>query len=139
MNFIGNMMSTHNPRLCLAFSLGILIAVSGCGGGSESHPELVSARTREPDPQKGKPLFLQTCSACHGVDAKGLPNLGKGLVGSEFVHTNSLDGLVQFILQGRPVNHPDNTTGVPMLPKGGNPALTEDQIRDIAAYVKSIN
>jgi disulfide bond formation protein DsbB len=46
--------------------------------------------------------------------------------------------MLAFILIGRDANDPENTTGVAMLPKGGNPALTNDDILDIIAYVRTI-
>ncbi|MCB0074956.1 MAG: cytochrome c, partial [Caldilineaceae bacterium] len=80
-----------------------------------------------------------SCSACHGADAKGVPNLGKDLVDSEFVAKMSDDELVAFVKQGRSTDDPANTTGVAMPPKGGNPALQEAQIRGIVAYLRSLH
>ncbi len=87
----------------------------------------------------GKILFDQTCSACHGMDAKGLPNLGKDLTKSNFVKSESDEELLEFIKKGRPSNDPLNTTGVAMPPLGGNPSLTEPQLRDIIAYMRELN
>jgi disulfide bond formation protein DsbB len=36
------------------------------------------------------------------------------------------------------MSDPLNTTGIAMPPKGGNPALTDGQIVDIVAYLRSI-
>lgn len=82
---------------------------------------------------------MTTCVACHGPTGEGIPNLGKDLVHSEFVTGLSDAELVDFIKKGREATHPLNTTGIAMLPKGGNPALTDDQIRDIVAYMRSIH
>ncbi len=93
-----------------------------------------------PDPAlvaQGQQLFL-LCSACHGADARGLPNLGKDLVDSEFVAEQSDDDLVQFIITGRPIWDPLNTTGIDMPGRGGNPALTTDEIYAIVAYLRSL-
>jgi mono/diheme cytochrome c family protein len=91
------------------------------------------------NPVQGKEYFMQTCSACHGQDAKGLPKLGKDLTTSKFVHDKSDKDLVKFIEQGRLPTDPLNTTGVAMPPKGGNPALTDQQIMDIVSYVRTIH
>lgn len=90
------------------------------------------------DAVAGKAGYDSTCISCHGPDAKGLPNLGKDLTTSEFLHTTSDLDLVAFILQGRPTSDPANTTGVDMPPKGGNPALTEQDIKDIVAYLRTL-
>jgi len=81
----------------------------------------------------GHTLFEGTCAACHGQDAHGIPGLGKNLAASTFVHGLSDDDLLHFITVGRPVTDPMNTTGVMMPPRGGNPSLTDDQLRQVAA------
>ncbi len=86
---------------------------------------------------RGQVLFAQ-CAACHGADARGLPNLGKNLVDSEFLHSLTDEELVAFIKTGRPMWDPLNTTGIDMPPKGGNPALTDEDIMAIIAYIHSL-
>ena len=109
--------------LMLVFSFVLI----GCGGSKSYPPEVVEA---------GKVDFEATCSACHGPDAKGLPDLGKDLTTSEFVSDNSDEELLDMIKTGRPMGHELNTTGIDMPPKGGNPALTDDDILAIVAFVR---
>jgi mono/diheme cytochrome c family protein len=87
---------------------------------------------------RGKTLFQQSCAVCHGADAHGVPHLGKELVTSKFAIDKTDDQLLEFIKQGRPASDPLNSTGVPMPPKAGNPSLTDDQIRDIVAYLRTL-
>lgn len=86
---------------------------------------------------RGEPLFAQ-CAACHGADGRGLPNLGKNLVDSEFLHSLTDEELLAFIKTGRPMWDPLNTTGIDMPPKGGNPALSDEDIMAIIAYIHSL-
>jgi len=86
----------------------------------------------------GQTIFSSLCSACHGVDAHGLPNLGKDLVASEFVHGLTDEELLNFVKTGRPIWDPANTTGVDMPPRGGNPALTDEQLMDVIAYLRTL-
>lgn len=88
--------------------------------------------------QEGQSLFSTTCFACHGFDARGIPGLGKNLVDSTFIHDLTDDELLTFIVDGRPINDPLNTTGVAMPARGGNPSLTDDQIMSIIAYLRSL-
>lgn len=88
--------------------------------------------------EQGQQLFA-LCAACHGPDGHGVPNLGKDLVASDFVHTLSDEELLAFIKTGRPMWDPLNTTGIDMPPKGGNPALTDDDILAIIAYVRTLS
>lgn len=90
------------------------------------------------DAAKGKTLFRSTCSSCHGPDAQGLPGLGKDLVTSEFAKSESDAQLIDFIKKGRPSSDPANTTGVDMPPKGGNPAITDADLADIVAFLRTI-
>ncbi len=87
---------------------------------------------------KGEQLFL-TCSACHGADALGLPNLGKNLVDSEFTHSLSDQDLLTFVKTGRPSWDALNTSGIDMPPKGGNPAFTDEDILAIIAYIRTLS
>ncbi|MBK8136316.1 MAG: c-type cytochrome [Chloroflexi bacterium] len=101
------------------------------GGGSSANydPALVA---------RGESLFI-SCVACHGPDAHGLPNLGKDLIASEFVAAQTDESLVQFIITGRPIWDPLNTSGIDMPGKGGNPAMTTEDIQAIVAYIRSIS
>lgn len=94
--------------------------------------------TKKPDATNGKKLYLASCATCHGKDGKGLPKLGKNLVTSVFTRKLKDPDLVKFIKVGRSASDKANTTGVAMPPKGGNPALTDANIADIVAYVRSL-
>lgn len=94
------------------------------------------------DPAKvkaGETGFQTICSACHGFNAMGIPGLGKTLIGSEFVNSQTDDQLVAFLIVGRAVTDPLNTTGVMMPARGGNPNFTDDKLAEIVAYIRSLN
>ncbi|MEP7291541.1 MAG: c-type cytochrome [Chloroflexota bacterium] len=86
---------------------------------------------------EGQGTFQSTCSACHGLDGSGIPGLGKNLLESQFVHGLTDDELLQFISTGRDTSDPLNTTGIAMPPRGGNPSLTDDQMRAMIAYLRT--
>jgi disulfide bond formation protein DsbB len=116
----------------LALTLLATLILSACGGSAEPTfaPE---------DVTRGGELFVGTCSACHGPDAKGLPNLGKDLTTSDYVKDSSDEVLLTLLKEGRPSGHELNTTGVDMPPKGGNPSLNDEDLLTIIAYLRSIN
>lgn len=87
----------------------------------------------------GDNKYQSICSACHGFNARGIPGLGKTLIGSEFVNSLSDEELVAFIIKGRDVTDPLNTTGVMMPAKGGNPTLTDADLLNIVIYIRSLN
>lgn len=84
----------------------------------------------------GREIYAGTCTACHGLNGEAKPGLGKDLVNSTFMRGLSDTGLLQFLKLGRSTWDPMNTTGVEMPGKGGNPALTDDDLRAVVAYMR---
>lgn len=78
------------------------------------------------------------CTACHGLNAQGVPGIGKDLVHSEFVHGLTDEELREFIIVGRSFSDPLNTTGMMMPARGGNPSMTDEQIDTIVVYLRSL-
>lgn len=87
----------------------------------------------------GSRLFVASCASCHGRDAKGMPGLGRDLTISTFVAERDDDAMLAFLLKGRDTSDPLNITKVAMPPKGGNPALNEDDLLDIIAFLRSVH
>ena len=90
------------------------------------------------DAAAGEKTFAASCASCHGKDATGVTNLGKDLTTSEFAKGKSDSDLVAFIKTGRGTDDPLNTTGVAMPPKGGNPALGDDDLASVVAYLRTL-
>ena len=90
----------------------------------------------------GDSIFhARSCRNCHGMDAKGAAN-GPDLTSGHYQHVDgSYDSIVQLITTGVPkaaIKDPSHPNAMP--PRGGTrPApLTDDQIREVAAYVYSL-
>jgi len=125
----------------------ILVAVlalvaAACGGSSDDGDGGSSDATQASSgggiAAEGELIYSQTCAACHGADATGIDGLGKSLVDSAFVAANDDGEMIAFIKLGRPASHPDNTTGVDMPPKGGNPSLDDQDLADLVAYLRTL-
>jgi disulfide bond formation protein DsbB len=114
-------------------ALVALLLTAACGGGGGGQTAGAS-----PEVAQGHELFKKTCGTCHGPNGEGMPRLGKNLNANEFVASKSDAELIEFLKIGRPATHPDNTRGVDMPPKGGNPALTDEDLGLIVAYMRSI-
>lgn len=130
-----------------------LALLAACGGGDDKKEEAAPVQQEQPtaapqaaapaaivgDASNGSKIFSTACVACHGPEGKGVQGLGKDLTTSEWVAQQSDEQLVEFIKKGRDASDPLNTTGVAMPPKGGNPAMSDQEIADIVAFVRSIH
>ena len=104
----------------------------------EPSPALKSQSVAAGDPQHGRELFGMTCIACHGPSGSGIPNLGANLRESKFVASKTDPQLVDFIKRGRQPGEPGSVLGLMMPPKGGNPTLDDAGLRDIVAFIRTL-
>ncbi len=103
-------------------------------------PEVAEVAALDPaQVAAGEQLYQTTCAACHGFNALGIPSLGFPLIGNEFVNEMTDDEFHDFLVVGRPATDPANTTGVAMPARGGNPSLTDEDLYNIVAYIRSLN
>lgn len=125
----------------------LALALAACGGGGDNDSDADDSAggttappvsVAPPNADHGKELFLGTCAACHGTDGKGIEGLGKDFTTSTFAHGLTDEELVAFIMTGRPKDDPLNTTGVDMLPRGGNDDLTDQDLFDVVAYLRTL-
>ena len=138
----------------VVFTIIILAFVTLAACGGDDKPEEAAAPTAQPaaeqpvaaapaalvgDAANGGKIFATACVACHGPEGKGVTGLGKDLTTSEWVGQQTDEQLVEFIKVGRDAGDALNTTGVAMPPKGGNPAMSEQEVADIVAFVRSIH
>ena len=120
----------------------LMVVVAACGGDEEPTPTPAAVAGQPPafgNAENGKALFATTCAACHGPEGKGVQGLGKDMTTSTFIAEKSDEEMLAFVKTGRPISDPLNTTKVDMPPKGGNPALTDEQIKDIVAFIRTIH
>lgn len=119
--------------------VGLLVAQyvsSGYKGADNPSPEVVAkaiqpvARVElgEADtakgPKTGEQIYKGACAACHDSGAAGAPKLGDQGAWASRIATG-LDALVKSALNGKGA----------MPPKGGNGALTEEEITRTVAYM----
>ena len=119
--------------LTLIALLALATVAAGCGGGEGG-----GAPAADLAAQQGKAIFDRICATCHGKDANGLPKLGKGLRDNAFTRSQSDGELVTFLKTGRPATHPLNTTGVDMPPRGGDTTITEDDLKNVVAFLRTL-
>ncbi|MDF2631229.1 MAG: cytochrome c family protein [Symbiobacteriaceae bacterium] len=129
-------------KLILLVALGaVIMFLVGYGGANAVMARL--ADRQQPaaagDAAHGREIFKTTCALCHGSSGRGMPGLGKDLVNqSAWMQKQDDAALIAFIKVGRAGEDPLNETGIPMLPMGGNPTLTDADLADVVAYIRSI-
>jgi disulfide bond formation protein DsbB len=138
------MMSNKSRLFVLLLVVLMLTLLAACGDDKESDAAASSdtapvAAAPVGDAEKGEEIFSTTCIACHGEGGVGVPNLGKDMTTSTFIHGSSDEDLLAFIKKGRDPGDPANTTGVAMPSRGGNPALSDEDLMDVIAYVRTLN
>ena len=127
----------------------LALAFTACAesSGSDETTAATAAATTQPgggepaafgDAANGEALYQTSCQACHGPGGEGIEGLGKPWVGSEFINSTSDEDMVEFLKVGRPSDDPLNSTGIAMLPRGGNPSLTDDDLKDLVAYMRTL-
>jgi mono/diheme cytochrome c family protein len=129
--------------------LAAVLVVAACSSstqGAASAPAPAAAKSALPTGVTaqmvavGDSLFKAgSCKRCHGPDAKGTGN-GANLTDSTWTQiSGSYPEIVQIITEGVPKEKVKLATAqFAMRPRGGS-NLTDDQIKNIAAYVYSIS
>ena len=131
------MTAPHTLRI-VAATLAMLLLLAACSGVASPNTIPTTPADFSPgNPVAGAKAYRAVCANCHGIDLAGVAGLGQGLVPSSFITDRTDEELVAFIIEGRPIDHPDNITGVAMLPRGGNPSLSDQDIADIVAYLRA--
>lgn len=85
------------------------------------------------DAAAGQAVYAQTCIACHGADGKGAIPGVKDFTAMDGPLSKSDTELVTNVSQG--FQSPGSFMAMP--PKGGNPTLTEIDVRAVLAYLRA--
>ena len=121
-------------------ALFLLTAVSTLADSSPTPAASTGSRTGAGalpgDPTKGATIYGQNCATCHGASLEG--GIGATLNPIDKLPgvPNSLDPtfLISIITNGR-TPQPGDPKQTQMPAKGGNTALTDQDVKDVASYI----
>jgi mono/diheme cytochrome c family protein len=120
----------------LAVAVPGLLALTAITTLADSSPSPSGSVALPGDPNKGAALYAANCTSCHGVSLEG--GIGPALnpVDKSIGGANSLDPafLIDIITNGR-IHKPGDPKSTDMPPKGGNSKLTDQDVKDLAAYI----
>ena len=85
------------------------------------------------DAAAGKAIYSQTCIACHGVNGKGTIPGVSDFTAKDSPLSKSDAELVKNVSEG--FKSPGSFMAMP--PKGGNPMLTDADVKAVLAYLRS--
>lgn len=122
----------------VAVALVALVVGASTSAAAQGATELPDGVTKDMVAE-GQKLFggQGLCQACHGPAGKGVPGLGANLTDTEWLHSDgTFEGILGSIVKG--VSADKSSTGSMMPPKGGS-ALSDKQLRAVAAYVWSVS
>ncbi len=137
----------HPTRKYLSARLGQPVILAGespfksfiaVGSTASDSSATAAAAPKAADPVRGKQLFMETCAACHGAKAQGLPHQGATLTTSKFIAEQTDAQLLSFVKAGRQPGDPKSVLGLAMPPKGGNPSLDDAKIADIVSFLRTV-
>ena len=111
-----------NPRHLIF----LVLLLAACGGEKAPH-------------EQAQANYQRACALCHAADGSGVGNLGNSLIDNEFVRSKSNAELVAFLKAGRAPSDPDNKSGMPMPPRGGDPRLTDDDLAEIVTFMRTLS
>ena len=104
--------------LCLAMPLTALASSHGGaakGKGGEVTPAMLT---------QGKAIYEKSCGVCHATGVAGAPKLGDKTVWKKHVAAG-LDHMTEIAIKGEGA----------MPPRGGNPKLSDAEVRAAVAYM----
>lgn len=116
-------------------ALSISVLVGSCDGSVAPVPSKSnSARTEAPrfdsaHLSSGRKVWLGTCSGCHDIGVAGAPKLGDRAAWSPRIE-KGLTTLHAHAIEGH-----FGPTGTMMPPRGGNPGLSDQQVRQAVDYM----
>ena len=123
----------------IALAVPALIGLTAITTLADSSPSPSGSPTAQPlpgDPVRGASLYGQNCASCHGGGLEG--GIGPSLNPIYKLPgvTDPLDAtwLIDIITNGR-VHQPGDPGTKDMPAKGGNTKLTDQDIKDLAAYI----
>ncbi|MFP4324196.1 MAG: c-type cytochrome [Anaerolineales bacterium] len=136
---------THKILTILMCFGALALGLAACGDDAapDTPPQTapsIPSPTYHPDTlAEGQANYGIYCVACHGPQARGLDGLGPGLRENAFLAERDDEAVLQFLIQGRPADHPQNVSGVAMPARGGYPNLADDDLRTIIAYLRALD
>ncbi len=111
----------------------IAVYLKSLPGGESNETPLTAS---DPRMQAGKAIFRDTCSACHGIDGKGIPNLFPALANAPSVRSVDPISAIRVVLRGARSVATEKEPTAPAMPSFGW-QLKDDQVAAVLTYIRN--
>ncbi len=88
-----------------------------------------SAAANDESTAVGKQVYSGLCTSCHSTGIPGIPQLGNAADWTDRIAQG------KDVLYDHAINGFTGSSGMPMLPKGGNMALSDDEVKAAVDYM----
>ncbi len=105
---------------------GMLLITLSIAGSAQAEERISGAETR------GETVYLQSCAICHGGDGESMMPGVPDLAGNARILDQPDQVLERRIIDG--YQSPGSALAMPA--RGGNPALTEHDVRRVITYMR---
>jgi mono/diheme cytochrome c family protein len=116
-----------STALLLIFALGLVACAS------DASQAAAPSAAHGGDPVAGQKIFVSACATCHGSKGEGIPGMSRDMTQSQLIASKTDQELVEFTKLGGVPGEPPV-----MLPKGGAPSLTDQNLVDVVAYLRTL-
>ena len=103
-------------------------------GGPKDKPQAIAVS--DPHMKAGLAIYQANCSACHGAEGKGAPQLFPALAGSALVQQTSAETLAHLVLKGSQGAGTAGAKTTPSMPSLGW-RLNDQQVADVLTYIRN--
>lgn len=129
--------STRYPQ---ALNAPVVTIVRPAVAVSDAGPALSAALATsfQAEAQRGLKVYGNACAACHGTGGEGVDNVAPALAATPFLTERTDEQMIAFLQAGRAPSDPDSKMGRAMPARGGNPSLTDHDLADIVAHLRTL-
>ncbi|THF67672.1 c-type cytochrome [Deinococcus sp. Arct2-2] len=108
---------------------------TNAGTTQGTDPDEAAARNTDPagDPSNGRAVFASNCAGCHGANGGG--NIGPALTTADGPKSWTMAEFTLTLRQGKTPERELNAT----MPRYSETQITDEQIADLQAYIKTLN